>query len=89
MEKCTFCVQRIQQAKIDARAQGETLPDGAVQTACQQSCPAHAITFGDLSDPNSRVSRLLRDPRRYRVLAELNVQPSVSYLEIVRHRREE
>jgi molybdopterin-containing oxidoreductase family iron-sulfur binding subunit len=89
MEKCTFCVQRIQEARIDARARGETLRDGMVQTACQQSCPAHAIAFGDLSDPNSQVSRLLHDPRRYRVLAELNVEPSVSYLEIVRHRREE
>jgi molybdopterin-containing oxidoreductase family iron-sulfur binding subunit len=89
MEKCTFCVQRIQEARIAARARGETLRDGAVQTACQQSCPAHAIVFGDLSDPNSRVSQQLRDPRRYRVLAELNVQPSVNYLEIVRNRRPE
>jgi molybdopterin-containing oxidoreductase family iron-sulfur binding subunit len=89
MEKCTFCVQRIQEAKIGARARGELLHDGNIKTACQQSCPAGAIYFGDLSDPDSQVSRLLDDPRRYRVLAELNVQPSVSYLGIVRNRPEE
>jgi molybdopterin-containing oxidoreductase family iron-sulfur binding subunit len=89
MEKCTFCIQRIQEAKIDARARGQELRDGDIRTACQQSCPAQAIVFGDLNDPNSQVSRQLHNPRRYRVLAELNVQPSVNYLEIVRNRQEE
>ena len=86
MEKCTFCVQRIQEEKLDARRRGEPLRDGAIQPACQQSCPARAIVFGDLNDPNSKVARLQRDPRRYQVLAELNVQPSISYLGIVHNR---
>jgi molybdopterin-containing oxidoreductase family iron-sulfur binding subunit len=57
-----------------------------VETACQQSCPAQAIVFGDANDPNSRVARLMSDPRRYQVLGELNVRPSVSYLGLVRNR---
>jgi MoCo/4Fe-4S cofactor protein with predicted Tat translocation signal len=89
MEKCTFCVQRIQEAKIEAKRRGEKVADGAVQTACQQSCPARAIYFGDLNDSNSRVSTMMANPRRYRVLEELNVRPSVGYLTIVRNREEE
>ncbi len=89
MEKCTFCVQRIQEAKIAARAAGAAkVGDGVVQTACQQSCPAGAIIFGDLNDPNSRVSRAMADPRRYRVLSELNVRPAIGYLSGVRNRPE-
>ncbi len=86
MEKCTFCVQRIQEAKIEAKRRGERLRDGEIQTACQQSCPAKAITFGDLNDPKSRVSLLMRAKRRYRVLEEINVRPSVGYLRVVRNR---
>ncbi|MFB3815349.1 MAG: TAT-variant-translocated molybdopterin oxidoreductase [Terriglobales bacterium] len=86
MEKCTFCVQRIQAAKIEAKRRGARIADGDVQTACQQSCPARAIHFGDLNDPASEVSRMMRDPRRYRVLAELGVKPSVGYLAVVRNR---
>jgi molybdopterin-containing oxidoreductase family iron-sulfur binding subunit len=86
MEKCTFCVQRIQEAKGEAIARGKPLRDGDVQTACQQSCPAQAITFGNLNDPQSRVARQARDPRGYRVLEELNVRPSVRYLTLVRNR---
>jgi molybdopterin-containing oxidoreductase family iron-sulfur binding subunit len=86
MEKCSFCVQRIQEAKAEALARGEALADGAVLTACQQSCPSRAIVFGDLKDPASEVSRLMKDPRRYRVLTELGVQPSVGYLTKVRAR---
>lgn len=86
MEKCTFCVQRIQEAKIEAKRRGEKVSDGTVQTACQQSCPAQAIYFGDLNDPNSQVSKMMANPRRYRVLEELNVRPSVGYLTIVRNR---
>jgi MoCo/4Fe-4S cofactor protein with predicted Tat translocation signal len=89
MEKCTFCVQRIQEAKIEAKRHGEKVSDGAVQTACQQSCPAQAIYFGDLNDPNSQVSKMMANPRRYRVLEELNVRPSVGYLTIVRNRPED
>jgi molybdopterin-containing oxidoreductase family iron-sulfur binding subunit len=85
MEKCTFCVQRIQEAKIEAKREGRTLQDGEIQTACQQSCPAQAIVFGDIHDPNSRVSRLASSGRAYKVLEELNVRPSVTYLKVVRH----
>jgi len=86
MEKCTFCVQRIQEAKIEAKRRGEKVSDGAIQTACQQSCPAQAIYFGDLNDPNSQVSKMMANARRYRVLEELNVRPAVGYLTIVRNR---
>jgi molybdopterin-containing oxidoreductase family iron-sulfur binding subunit len=89
MEKCTFCVQRLQEAKIEAKRRGTRVEDGAAQTACQQSCPAKAIYFGDLNDPNSQVSRMMKNPRRYRVLSELNVKPSVGYLTVVRNRAEE
>ena len=60
MEKCSFCVQRIQQRKIEAKAEGRGLADGDVQTACQQSCPAQAIVFGDVNDPKSKVARLAK-----------------------------
>jgi molybdopterin-containing oxidoreductase family iron-sulfur binding subunit len=86
MEKCTFCVQRIHEAKIAAKSQGTPLADGAVQPACQQSCPAQAIVFGDLNDPGSLVSRWMQNPRRYGVLEELNVKPAVGYLAVVRNR---
>jgi len=89
MEKCTFCVQRIQEAKIEAKAGGKPIRDGDIRTACQQSCPAGAIVFGDLNDPKSRVARLARDGRAYRVLEDLNVGPAVRYLKIVRARTEE
>jgi molybdopterin-containing oxidoreductase family iron-sulfur binding subunit len=86
MEKCTFCVQRIQEAKMEAGQLDRTPRDGDIQTACQQSCPAQAIIFGDLNDPKSRVARLAASPRSYQVLGELNIQPSVSYLSLVRNR---
>jgi MoCo/4Fe-4S cofactor protein with predicted Tat translocation signal len=89
MEKCTFCIQRIQECKIEAKRRGERIEDGAVQTACQQSCPAQAIYFGDLNDPASRVSKMMANPRRYRVLEELNVGPAVGYLTVVRNRGQE
>ncbi len=84
MEKCTFCVQRIQDAK--GRSAGAPVRDGDLQTACQQSCPARAISFGNLRDPQSRVAQQARDPRGYFVLEELNVRPSVRYLMPVRNR---
>ncbi len=89
MEKCSLCVQRIEAGKIAARAQGMNVADGTIQTACQQSCPADAILFGDMNDPKSAIAAALKDPRRYRVLEELNVRPSVSYLRVVRNRDEE
>jgi molybdopterin-containing oxidoreductase family iron-sulfur binding subunit len=86
MEKCTFCVQRIQEAKSDAIARGVPLQDGDLQTACQQSCPAQAIIFGNLNDPKSRVALPTPGARGYRVLEELNVRPRVQYLMVVRNR---
>ncbi len=82
MEKCTFCVQRINRAKIDAK---KSYPDGRVRdgeivTACQQACPTGAITFGDLNDPKSKVAALANDPRNYVLLEELNIRPRLSYL---------
>ncbi len=89
MEKCSFCVQRIQAAKQEAKQQRRELLDGDIQPACQQSCPAQAITFGDLADPQSQVAQQVADPRHYRLLEELNVRPSVGYLRRVRHRHQD
>jgi molybdopterin-containing oxidoreductase family iron-sulfur binding subunit len=86
MEKCTFCVQRIQEAKREANRLGEPIHNGALQTACQQSCPAQAIVFGNLNDPKSKAARLANGPRGYQVLGELNVRPSVNYLTLIRNR---
>jgi molybdopterin-containing oxidoreductase family iron-sulfur binding subunit len=86
MEKCTFCVQRIREARAEAARQGLPLHDGDVQTACQQSCPARAITFGNLKDAKSRVAQEAHGLRGYQVLAELNVRPSVTYQAVVRNR---
>jgi MoCo/4Fe-4S cofactor protein with predicted Tat translocation signal len=80
MEKCTFCVQRIEAAKIAARNAGKPLADGAVVPACAQTCPTQAITFGNLADPQSRVAKLQRDGRAYGILTELNTRPRVLYL---------
>jgi molybdopterin-containing oxidoreductase family iron-sulfur binding subunit len=85
MEKCTFCVQRIQEGRREAGGGGQIPPDGSIQTACQQSCPAKAIVFGNLKDPISRVSKWATDRRSYQVLGELNVQPAVNYLALVRN----
>jgi molybdopterin-containing oxidoreductase family iron-sulfur binding subunit len=86
MEKCSFCVQRIQNAKFEAKRQRQPLVDGAIQPACQQSCPMQAIVFGDLNDPESRVAKLSQNPRGFRVLEEIDVQPSVMYMTLVRNR---
>ena len=85
MEKCTYCTQRINAAKLDARLAGRTLADGDVRTACQQACPAGAIEFGDLRDAASRVTRAKADPRNYALLAELNSKPRTTYLAKVRN----
>jgi anaerobic selenocysteine-containing dehydrogenase/Fe-S-cluster-containing dehydrogenase component len=86
MEKCTFCVQRIVDAKNTAKKEGRPVADGDVVTACQQSCPSQAIIFGDLTDPESVVNKLRERgrPRDYRVLEELNTQPAVVYLKDIR-----
>ena len=88
MEKCTFCVQRIEEVKIRARNEGRSIRDGEIQTACQQSCPARAITFGDLVDSESRVATLKHDERDYILLEELNLRPQISYLAKVRNTKE-
>ena len=89
MEKCTFCVQRIRGAQNAARLRGTPLRDGDVVTACQQTCPAGAITFGNLTDPASRVAALAADPRAYHVLDGLNTKSAVTYLMKVRNLAEE
>ncbi|MEW6074038.1 MAG: 4Fe-4S dicluster domain-containing protein [Planctomycetota bacterium] len=80
MEKCTFCVQRIHEAKFRAADADRPVADGDVRPACQQTCPAAAIVFGDGNDPASRVAALARSPLAYHVLGELNVRPNVNYL---------
>ncbi len=89
MEKCTFCIQRINEAKFKAKASGQKLVDGDIQVACQQTCSAGAIVFGDLNDPNSRVSQLNKDQRAFRVLEVLNARPMIGYLTKVRNKEEE
>lgn len=89
MEKCSFCVQRIEEAKIKARNEGRAITDNEVQPACQQSCPANAIIFGDLTDLKSRVTQLKKSGRNYSLLEELNLLPAVSYLAKVHNREEE
>jgi MoCo/4Fe-4S cofactor protein with predicted Tat translocation signal len=85
MEKCTYCTQRINRVKIDARLAGRELRDGDVKTACQQACPASAIEFGDLRDQSSRVVKAKADPRNYALLDELNTKPRTTYLAKVRN----
>ena len=81
MEKCTFCIQRIQRVKRDAKAESRAVVDGEVQPACVQSCPAEAMTFGDLNDPESKVSRLAASGRATRLLEDLGAKPKVVYLQ--------
>ena len=85
MEKCTYCVQRIERARIDTRIEGRAIADGEIQTACQQACPTGAIEFGSLNDPNARVTKRHQDARRYDLLHELGTRPRTAYLARVRN----
>jgi len=85
MEKCTYCVQRITQHRIDSERDERKIGDGELQTACQQSCPANAIIFGNINDPNSRVAKLKTQSRNYSLLADLNTRPRTTYLAEIRN----
>jgi Fe-S-cluster-containing dehydrogenase component len=89
MEKCSFCVQRIQAGKLEAKKEKRALVDGEINVACAQTCPTDAIVFGDKNDPNSKISKILaeeKDGRSFRVIEEINVDPNVNYLLKVRNK---
>jgi len=88
MEKCSMCIQRIQAGKLKAKIEKRPVKDGDIQVACQQTCPANAIVFGNVNDPESEVAKALKSERTYYVLEELNVQPGIGYQVKVRNRTE-
>ena len=85
MEKCTYCIQRIQEAKIGAELESRPVRDGEIVTACQAVCPTEAIVFGNINDPNSRVAKMKADRRNYSLLADLNTRPRTTYLSALRN----
>jgi molybdopterin-containing oxidoreductase family iron-sulfur binding subunit len=80
MEKCTYCVQRISLNRIEAKTSGKPIEDGQIQTACEQACPTEAIVFGNINDPNSRVSQYKATELNYGILTDLNTRPRTTYL---------
>jgi molybdopterin-containing oxidoreductase family iron-sulfur binding subunit len=86
IEKCSFCVQRIQAAKLNAKKENRPLFGNEIKTACSQSCPSDAIVFGDMNDPGSDLSKLIKSGRRYNLLEELFTKPSVNYLTKIRNK---
>ena len=88
MEKCSLCVQQIQAGKLTAKKEGRKVKDGEIQTACASACPTNAITFGDLNDETTLVSKLSKDDRSYNLLEEVGVQPNVYYQTKVRNVKE-
>jgi molybdopterin-containing oxidoreductase family iron-sulfur binding subunit len=84
MEKCSYCVQRINRARQDAKVQERTIRDGEIRTACQAACPTDAIVFGNINDPQSRVAQEKKSPLNYGLLAELNTRPRTTYMAVVR-----
>jgi molybdopterin-containing oxidoreductase family iron-sulfur binding subunit len=89
MEKCTFCVHRIQAGKLEAKKQRRRPVDGEIDTACASACPTNAIVFGDFLDPESRVARLREEEyekRAFEVLEEINTKPQISYLTKIRNK---
>ena len=88
MEKCSMCVQRIQEVKLTAKKDGRRINDGEIQTACSQSCPTNAITFGNILDEVSQVAKYSKDERMFHMLEELDVQPSVFYMTKIRNTEE-
>jgi molybdopterin-containing oxidoreductase family iron-sulfur binding subunit len=85
MEKCTYCIQRIQEAKITASKENRKVRDGEIMTACQQACPTQVYTFGDLNTRGSAVQRLVKDPLNYGLLTDLNTRPRTTYLAAIKN----